>query len=148
MDYFNHELNIKLDTIEFILDEELIDLQRKIIVNQDKELVENYSSYLESNKKEKQKKYYDYDIKMSDVIVPIDSLSVYEKNKLIQGQVFNIKKIKTKKNTFILTYYVHDLTSSICVKRFVANLSDSEISINDEVKFLIDVEISKYESRE
>ncbi|MBR2652016.1 hypothetical protein IKD56_01315, partial [bacterium] len=79
---------------------------------------------------------------------PIDSLSVYEKNKLIQGQVFNIKKIKTKKNTFILTYYVHDLTSSICIKRFVANLSDSEISINDEVKFLIDVEISKYESRE
>ena len=148
LDYFNHELNIKLDTIEFILDEELIDLQRKIIVNQDKELVENYSNYLESNKKEKQKKYYDYDIKMSDVIVPIDSLSVYEKNKLIQGQVFNIKKIKTKKNTFILTYYVHDLTSSICVKRFVANLSDSEISINDEVKFLIDVEISKYESRE
>lgn len=146
--YLNDKLNIELENIEFILDEKIINLQKQIISQQNESIEENYLNCLEDRKKEKQKSYYSYSIKSTDLPTPINQLLVHEKNKIIQGKVFNIKKIKTKNNSVILTYYVYDKTSSICVKRFIANDNDSQISVNDEVKFLIDLEVNRYDSRE
>lgn len=147
LNFFNNILLINVNDIQFIYDEQL-QKHHENIVNQNKQFFEEYENQLKNNSDIKKKTLHFHKANFNDEIIPIKNLYFNDKNKLIQGEVFNIKENKYRNGTIVYSYYITDKENSILVKQFYKNSSDNQIKIGDFVKMIIDVEISILDSRE
>lgn len=147
IDFFNNILFIKINDIQFIYDEQL-QKHHENIINQEKKFFEEYENKLKNNVNTKKKTLHFHNANFNDEITLIKNLVVNDKNKLIKGEVFNIKETKFRNGTFLYSYYIADKENSILVKQFYKNSSDNQIKIGDYVKMIIDVETSISDSRE
>ena len=147
INYFNNVLNISVNDIQLVYDEDL-QKHHENIINQEKKFFEEYENQLKNNVQEKKKTSYFHKANFSDEITPIKDLFTNDKNKLIQGEVFNVKETKFRNGTFLYSYYVTDKENSILVKQYFKNPTDNQIKVGDHVKMIIDVETSISDSRE
>ncbi len=131
--FFNIDVNIEIvygnQKEDFIKDDIIVE-------NKTIDSIPNDPVFLNSKVKVDNNKYSDDSVIVGKQIlenaIEISSITIPEKNIVIQGCIFNQKVLTTKTGKKILNFYINDDTSSINVKYFL-RLKDNE-NILDKVK--------------
>lgn len=123
-------IDVKIEIIHGIQHKEHIKIKDDVFVkDKSTNFVQTDSNILKS--KERQIKYSDDCVivgkQISESAIEISSITIPEKNIVIQGCVFNQKVITTRTGKEILNFYINDDTSSINVKYFLKSKDNGEI---------------------
>lgn len=145
LNYLENELYVNIKEINFAYDEEFNSYQKKVI-HEEPEAINGFNEVLNQRTNEKRQELDKYPAYFSDVVTPIGELNINDKNKVIQGKIFNLRMIKLRNGFNVKSYYLTDEQNSFLVKEFTKS-DEFDVKINDQVKMIIDVETSVNDSK-
>ncbi len=144
IDFLNEKYGFKFSKFEYIKNQSY----ENYIKNHEQEILNKLA--IEDNKTNITKPYYKTTYSkrnknwMNEPITEIKDLNSEFYNYCIKGQIFNIKKEQYKNGANLISYYITDFSSSIVLKKYIANINNFEddIKVDDWIHASITLQIA------